>query len=133
MEEEIQTILTYNDSIKANVYRKVEKVKNNTNHPKPDQIVGTYADDWFGDVIISHDGNSYSIKCLRSSRLFGELLPFNATTYVAKWNDRSYDADVFVQFTLDEKGDAVSASMKYIAPITDFSFDFHDLELVKTN
>jgi hypothetical protein len=65
--------------------------------------------------------------------LFGELLPYNATTYVAKWNDRSYDADVFVQFTFNEKGEAVSASMKYIAPITDFSFDFHDLELVKTN
>ena len=44
-----------------------------------------------------------------------------------------YDADVFVQFTFDEKGDATSASMKYIAPITDFSFDFHDLELVKTD
>ena len=125
--------LKYNDSIKANVYAKVTKIKGSSILPKPDQIVGIYADDWFGDIIISHDGNSYSIKCARSSRLFGELLPYNATTYVAKWNDRSYDADVYVQFTFDEKGDAVSASMKYIAPITDFSFDFHDLELVKTN
>jgi len=83
--------------------------------------------------LISHGENGYSIKCKRSSRLFGELLPYNATTYVAKWNDRSYDADVFVQFTFNEKGAAVSARMKYIAPITDFSFDFHDLELVKTN
>ena len=125
--------LKYNDSIKASVYTKADKAKNNTCLPKPEQIVGTYTDDWFGDVIISYDDKSYSIKCKRSPALFGELLPYNATTYVTKWNNRSFDADVFVQFTFNEKGEAVSARMKYIAPITDFSFDFHDLELKKTN
>jgi len=125
--------LKYNDSIKAEVFAQVEKMKGSQMLSKPEQIVGTYSDDWFGDIIISHDGEGYSIKSVRSSRLFGELLPYNATTYVAKWNDRSYDADVFVMFTFNEKGEAVSATMKYIAPITDFSFDFHDLELVKTN
>lgn len=125
--------LKYNDSLKADVYTKVEKIKNSTTLPKPEHIIGTYTDDWFGDIIISHDGKGYQIKCKRSPRLFGELLPYNATTYVAKWNDRSYDADVFVQFTFNEKSEAVSAKMKYIAPITDFSFDFHDLELKKNN
>ncbi|WP_411894094.1 serine hydrolase [Winogradskyella sp. A2] len=125
--------LKYNDSIKAEVFTEVEKIKASPILPEPDQIIGTYTDDWFGDVVVSHDGESYSIQCIRSSRLFGELMPYNATTFVAKWNDRSYDADVFVQFTFDENGNAVSATMKYIAPITDFSFDFHDLELVKTN
>jgi len=124
--------LKYNDSLKSAVYNQVDKAKRTANIPKPEQIVGTYTDDWFGDIIISHDGKAYSIKSKRSSRLFGELLPYNATTFVAKWNDRSYDADVFVQFTFNEKGEAVSATMKYIAPITDFSFDFHDLELIKT-
>lgn len=125
--------LKYNDSIKAEVFAQVEKIKDSQKLPKPEQIVGTYSDDWFGDIIISHDGEGYKIKSVRSSRLFGELLPYNSTTYVAKWNDRSYDADVFVMFTFNEKGKAVAATMKYIAPITDFSFDFHDLELVKTN
>ncbi|MFK7832455.1 MAG: serine hydrolase [Winogradskyella sp.] len=123
--------LKYNDSLKAAVFTKVTKAKLNPNVPKPEQIVGTYTDDWFGDIIISHDGKTYSIKCKRSPRLFGELLPYNATTFVVKWNDRSYDADVFMQFTFNENEEAVSASMKYIAPITDFSFDFHDLELKK--
>lgn len=125
--------LKYNDSLKADVFAQVAQMKGHPTLPKPEQIVGTYTDDWFGDIVISHDGNGYGINCKRSPRLFGELLPYNATTYVAKWNDRSYDADVFVQFTFNEKGEAVSARMKYIAPITDFSFDFHDLELVKTN
>jgi len=125
--------IKYNDSLKATVYDQVAKMKSSPLLPKPEQIVGTYTDDWFGDIIISHKDGTYNIKCKRSPRLFGELLPYNATTYVAKWNDRSYDADVFVQFTFNEKGKAVAATMKYIAPITDFSFDFHDLELVKTN
>ena len=125
--------LKYNDSIKAAVYAKTEKAKKHLTTPSPDQIVGTYTDDWFGDVIISHNGKSYSIKCKRSPAIFGELLPYNATTFVTKWNNRSYDADVFMQFTFNEKEEAVSATMKYIAPITDFSFDFHDLELIKTN
>ncbi|WP_179348561.1 serine hydrolase [Winogradskyella pacifica] len=126
--------IIYNDSIKAAVYSKVEKAKTLKSIPKPKQIIGTYTDDWFGDVMISHDSKKgYTIKSERSSRLFGELLPFNATTFVAKWNDRSYDADVYVKFTFNEKGEAVSATMNYIAPITDFSFDFGDLELKKTN
>ncbi|MEH1007559.1 serine hydrolase [Winogradskyella sp. ECml5-4] len=124
--------IKYNDSIKNAVYSKVEKAKKLKTLPKPEQIVGTYTDDWFGDIDILHEvKKGYTIKSKRSSRLFGELLPLNATTFVAKWHDRSYDADVYVQFTFNEKGDAVSASMKYIAPITDFSFDFHDLELKK--
>jgi len=125
--------IKYNDSIKAEVYSKVEKAQKLKTLPKPEHIVGTYTDDWFGDVIISHDAKKgYTIKSERSSRLFGELLPLNATTFVAKWNNRSYDADVYVQFAFNENEEAVSATMKYIAPITDFSFDFHDLELQKT-
>ncbi|MCG1035028.1 serine hydrolase [Polaribacter sargassicola] len=125
--------LKYNDSIKASVYSKVALAKADKNLPKPSAIVGTYKDDWFGNIIISHNGTKYSIKCERSSTLFGELLPYNQTTYVAKWNNRSYDADVFVQFSFDETGNATGAKMKFIAPITDFSFDFHDLNLKKVN
>ena len=123
--------LKYNDSIKAAVFAKVAIAKTNKNLPTPSQIIGTYKDNWFGNVMISNDGNTYNIKCERSLNLVGELLPYNQTTYVVKWKNRSYDADVFVQFSFDEKGNASGAKMKYIAPITDFSFDFHDLNLKK--
>lgn len=124
--------LRFNDSIKAVVYAKVAKMKNSPRIPNPEQIVGTYTDDWFGDINISTTNGNLSIKCERSPRLFGELLPYNATTYVAKWNDRSYDADVYMKFTFDQEGEAVSATMDFIAPITDFSFDFQDLELTRS-
>lgn len=121
--------LAKNDSIKDAIFATTKLMRNNPNQPKPSQIVGSYTDAWFGDIVISYNGNDYDIKCIRSPRLFGKLLPYNATTYVAKWNDRSYDADVFVQFTFDETGKAQKAKMKYVAPITDFSFDFHNLNL----
>ncbi|SDS54332.1 CubicO group peptidase, beta-lactamase class C family [Polaribacter sp. KT25b] len=125
--------LEYNDSLKATIFDKITLAKADKSLPKPTQIIGTYKDDWFGNIIISHNGTTYIIECERSSTLVGELLPYNQTTYVAKWNNRSYDADVFVQFRFNEKGNATGATMKFIAPITDFSFDFHDLNLKKVN
>ncbi|TXD83744.1 serine hydrolase [Subsaximicrobium wynnwilliamsii] len=124
--------ITYNDSIKTAVYDEVKLAKTNKAFPKPEQIVGTYTDDWFGDIRISHNGNSYSISSKRSKTLIGELLPYNYSSFIAKWNNRSYDADVFVNFTFDETGKAIGARMKPIAPITDFSFDFEDLEFKRT-
>ena len=105
--------------------------KNKNQQIKPEQIVGTYHDLWFGDVTISHDGKNYRIVCKNSPRLKGELLPYTPNVMIAKWDDRSYDADAFVNFSLDENGKAQSAKMKPISDITDFSFDFEDLDLKK--
>lgn len=125
--------ITYNDSIKKAVYTKAELAKKDKSIPKPSQITGIYTDDWFGNITIAHNEKNYTITCERSPNLKGELLPFNATTFIAKWNNRSYDADVYVYFSFDETGIATGATMSNIAPITDFSFDFHDLNLKKTN
>lgn len=99
---------------------------------KPEQITGTYTDPWFGDVELSQNGKTYRIASKTSPRLRGELIPYSANTFIAKWDDRSYDADAFVIFNYDENGKAQSAKMKPISDITDFSFDFEDLDLKRT-
>jgi hypothetical protein len=38
------------------------------------------------------------------------------------------DADAFAMFTLDDSGKASGFKMKAISPLTDFSYDFHDLD-----
>ncbi len=96
---------------------------------KPEQITGTYTDPWFGDVEVSQNGNTYRIVSKTSPRLKGELIPYSSNTFIAKWDDRSYDADAFVMFNYDENGKAQAAKMKPISNITDFSFDFEDLDL----
>ena len=64
----------------------------------------------------------------RSPKLTGEMFFYKANTFVVKWNDRSMDADAFVQFGLDNTGKADGIKMNAISPLTDFSFDFQDLD-----
>ena len=99
---------------------------------KPEQITGTYTDAWFGDVEITQNGKGYRIESKTSPRLKGDFIPYSANTFIAKWDDRSYDADAFMIFTFDENGKAQSATMKPISDSTDFSFDFGDLDLKRT-
>lgn len=90
---------------------------------------GTYTDNWFGDVVIENNKGQLNLRSLRSPRLNGVLQYFKGNTFVVKWQDRSMDADAYVMFDLDEDGRAGKISMKPISPLTDFSYDFQDLDL----
>ncbi|UOE38669.1 serine hydrolase [Chryseobacterium oryzae] len=115
---------------KKEAFAKSEAFRKEKNlHPRPEQFVGTYNDQWFGDIEISPVGNTYRISCKNSPRLKGELLPFSNNSFIIKWDDRSYDADAYLIFNYDENGKAESAKMKAISDVTDFSFDFDDLDL----
>lgn len=121
------------DQEKKDVYEKAANfAKNKAMHPRAEQFTGIYKDAWFGEVEISEQGKNYRIFCKTSPRLRGALIPYSHNTFIAKWDDRSYDADAFVVFQYDETGQATSATMKPISGITDFSFDFDDLDLRKT-
>jgi CubicO group peptidase (beta-lactamase class C family) len=91
-------------------------------------FAGTYKDNWFGDVVISLKNGKLFFNSKRSPRLSGEMLYYKGNTFVVKWNDRSLDADAFVKFSLDTNGKAEGIKMEAISPLTDFSFDFQDLD-----
>lgn len=115
---------------KKSVYDKVALAEQNPSAwPKPEQFVGTYHDNWFGDVVISQQGQKFYLKCLTSPRLTGEVLPYDHNTFVVKWDHREYDADAFLNFDYDENGIAQTLKIKPISDVTDFSFDFEDLHL----
>ena len=92
-------------------------------------FLGTYHDTWFGDLVLSIKNGKPWISSTRSPKLQGELLSFKGNTLIAKWTDRSMDADVFLNFTYDTNGKPSRFTMKPISPLTDFSFDFQDLDL----
>ena len=120
------------DKQKKEAFAKSEAFKKDKNlHPKAEQFVGVYNDPWFGDVSIAQQDKTYRISCKNSPRLKGELLPFSNNTFIVKWDDRSYDADAYLILNYDENGKAESAKLKAISDITDFSFDFDDLDLRK--
>lgn len=97
--------------------------------PDYSAYAGRYHDAWLGDVVVVPKGNQLWLKAVRAPRLLGQLLPYRGSTYVVRWKDRSFNADAFAAFTLDEQGRAASIKMKPISPATDFSYDFQDLDL----
>jgi len=103
----------------------------NANKASPDfnNYFGIYKDDWFGDVIISVKNGKWWFDSKRSPKLTGELFYLKGNTFIVKWKQRSFDADAFVTFQLDENGKGSRIKMKAISPLTDFSYDFHDLDL----
>jgi CubicO group peptidase (beta-lactamase class C family) len=92
---------------------------------------GTYRDKWFGNIIISVKDGKLWFDSKRSPRLTGQMFPYKGNTFVVKWVERSLDADAFVMFGLDTTGKAAQMKMKAISPLTDFSFDFQDLDFQK--
>lgn len=109
--------------------KEIIKVLNaSKNKIPPFGIIGTYTDKWFGDIKISKVKNQYYFTSIKSSSLKGKMFYYNANTFIVKWDDRTLNADAYILFNLDEKGKSKTFRMKAISPITDFSFDFHDLQ-----
>ncbi len=61
------------------------------------------------------------------------MLPYKGNTFIVKWNERSFDADAYVMFDLDKDGKPAGMKMQAISPLTDFSFDFQDLDFKRVD
>ncbi|TDD96203.1 serine hydrolase [Flavobacterium cellulosilyticum] len=107
---------------------KNQKDKLKIDHKK---YLGSYIDNWFGEIILSEKKGKLFFKATRSPQLAGEVLFYKDTTFVVKWDNRSFNADAFLFFELDEKGNSSALKMKAISKLTDFSYDFHDLNFIK--
>jgi CubicO group peptidase (beta-lactamase class C family) len=97
---------------------------------------GTYRDVWYGDIHISLDEDGrLRFRSDRNEPLNGPLEHFQYDTFIARWTDRQLMADAYVSFSLSPEGKIERIRMKAVSPNTDFSYDFHDLDLrpVETN
>ena len=95
------------------------------------KYIGTYNDKWFGEVTIFEKNGKLYFASTRSKRLIGEIFFYQNQNFVVKWNVRSFNADSHIFFDLDPNGQANHFTMKAISPMTDFSYDFHDLDFNK--
>ena len=103
--------------------KKDKKLKNNF-----EQLQGTYSDNWFGDITLTIKKNKLYFQSIRSKQLVGEVFYYKENIYAVKWNNRFFHADAFIYVSLDENGKPQNLKMKAISPLTDFSYDFHDLD-----
>ena len=98
---------------------------------KNDPHIGTYNDPWFGNIHIYEKKGKLFFASERSPRLKGELFWYKDQNYVVKWDIRSFHADAHLFFEKEANGSINHFKMKAISPLTDFSYDFHDLDFTK--
>ncbi|HXE90660.1 MAG TPA: serine hydrolase [Terriglobales bacterium] len=94
-----------------------------------EKYAGTYRDDWYGDIEITHANGKLTLRFTRTPSLVGHLEPWQHDTFIVRWRDRELRADAYVTFALHPDGSIDQAKMKAVSPETDFSFDFQDLLL----
>lgn len=104
------------------------QLKSKTIKPQAEDYVGLYKDPWFGKVNISDNNGVMRFKAEKVSDLTGIMTFYKGTTYVVRWNDPSLKADAFVTFNLNTEGKADGFTMSPISPLTDFSYDYQDLD-----
>jgi hypothetical protein len=103
-------------------------LKSKTPKPNTANIVGTYKDPWFGKVNISDQNGNLRFTAEKALDLKGKMIFYKGTTYVVRWDDAALKADAFVNFSLDTEGKANGFTISAISPLTDFSYDYQDLE-----
>lgn len=100
---------------------------------KPSLALAAYAgklrDPWYGDVDVTREGGKLVMRFSRTPQLVGDLSHWQQDTFIVRWRERWLNADAFVTFALKPDGTIREARMEAISPLTDFSFDFHDLRL----
>lgn len=129
-----QRNFNYAKTVTDNIWKDIEAAeKINTPGVDLSSYSGTYTDNWFGPVSLTQKNGKLWFAAEKSSKLSGEMFHYKANTFIVKWSDRTLDADAFLMFNLDKNGNAAGFSMSAISPLTDFSFDFQDLDFRRVN
>ncbi len=119
------------DDITNAVWKTVEaNQKNKAIKFDSKSIIGTYKDNWFGDVVIYEKNGKIIFESKRSPQLTGEMSFFKGDTFAVKWYNRYFHADAFVYAEMKD-GKMTGFKMKAISPLTDFSYDFQDLDFTR--
>ena len=88
------------------------------------KYAGNYKDNWFGEIALTEKKGKLYFNSKRSPRLASEVFFYRNNIFAVKWNNRSFLADAFLTFSADNS----SVKMRPISPLTDFSYDFQDLD-----
>lgn len=131
MADQVKTNQGDADKIVAQVWKQVDARKHDGTKIDLTPFAGTYHDVWLGDAVIAMKDGQLWFKAKRSPKLTGAMLPYKGNTFVIKWNYRSFEADAFAMFSFDEEGKPSGLKLKPVSPLTDFSFDFQDLDFTK--
>ncbi len=115
------------------VWTDIEKEQQTNTFINLDKYSGVYRDPWFGKVTIAKKDGKLTFESENIADFKGEMSYYKGNTFIVKWNERTLNADAFVIFTLNKEGKANGFSMEPVSPLTDFSYDFQDLNFKNSN
>jgi CubicO group peptidase (beta-lactamase class C family) len=98
----------------------------------PALYAGIYHDPWRGDATVSQNATQLRLTISHTRSLSGVLTPVGVNLFVARWDDRTLDADAYVRFRSDFAGRIDGFTMRAVSESTDFSFDYQDLDFTRT-
>jgi len=117
------------DKITDEVWATVSKNQKNKIKTDFKKLIGTYKDNWLGNIELTEKKGRFFFHSKRSPQLSGEIFFYKDQTFVVKWFNRSFHADAFMTFSDGN----TNIQMKPISPLTDFSYDFQDLDFHRIN
>ena len=92
-----------------------------------EKYAGTYKDAWYGPATIRMENGRLVLSFDHTPAMVGELEHWQYDTFKTHWRDRII-AEAFVTFSLNADGSIERFKMAPVSPLTDFSFDYQDLE-----
>ncbi|CAN1532269.1 AmpC Beta-lactamase class C and other penicillin binding proteins [Flavobacteriaceae bacterium] len=116
------------DKVTEEVWATVAKNKKDNVKIDFNTYIGSYKDNWLGEIVINEKKGNLYFASKRSPQLSGELFLYKDKNLVVKWNNPYFQADAHLFFELDANGKAIGIKMKPISELTDFSYDFQDLD-----
>jgi CubicO group peptidase (beta-lactamase class C family) len=100
----------------------------------PHKYAGKYIDPWYGTVTIDvSPAGALVLKMDATPGMIGDVTHWEHDVFTVRWRDRTLRADAYIWFQFDRDGKVESARMEPISRDVDFSFDFTDLRLRRTN
>ena len=130
VEHYVTKMKKYNADKKAQIAEAAASVDKNS---KPSLALAdyaqTYLDNWYGEIVITLENNKLVMQFGNTPALHGTLEHYQHNTFIVRWDDRTLEADAYVNFNLNPDGSINFATMEAVSWATDFSFDFHDLKL----
>jgi CubicO group peptidase (beta-lactamase class C family) len=94
-----------------------------------EKYAGIYEDVWYGRVTIKGQGQGLAIQFGPSPAMASPLEHVRYDTFRTRFPDRNIE-DTYVTFALKPDGSIERVKMQAVSPLADFSFDYHDLDLV---
>jgi hypothetical protein len=95
------------------------------------RYAGRYRDPWYGEAIVSLDGDQLVLTLARTPGMTAALEHWQHDSFVAHWRQafmgEDQPADAYVSFALRPDATVERMTLGALSPAIDFSFDYQDL------